>query len=171
MTNEELYTENLARLDKIDDSIKEQIKSVLIGMYKEGLRPLIDKDVWRDPAKQLEMFNRGVSKLKWGFHCATKPDGSPGSLAADIVDAEHGWYADKEYAVSNTDEKFWVSLGRHALNNGLTWGGFFGITNETQLRQELAENKFYNGQQFGWDPAHVNVNGLSLKDAQEGVRL
>jgi hypothetical protein len=170
LDNAELLSMNLERLKLIDLSIRENIKQTLIDMYLAGHRPLIHQDVYRTPAEQLDKFNRGVSTLKWGFHCATNPDGTPGSLAADIVDANHGWFAEKEYYLSNIDEKFWVCLGRCALKNNLGWGGFFGISDETKIRQELSENTAYNGQQFGWDVAHVQTNNVSVIEAMNGKR-
>ena len=161
MTRDE---KNAERLLLIDPSIRQAVHEVLNGMSRDGHLPVIAADVWRDPARQLELYNQGKSELKWGFHCACLPDGSPGSLAADIIDYERGW---------NVPLYWWAHIGYHAWQNNLGWGGYFGLTEEMRasLAQSIQKQNFEAVTKIGWDGAHCEVSGLSVSDARKGIRL
>jgi hypothetical protein len=123
----------------------------------------------------MELFNKGVSQVRWGFHCATGKNGEPQSLAADIVHAKFGWFADKQFVMKDTDEEFWVKLGHHAQRNDLNWGGYWFNFDpygekKSRLSSEVFNKVWYNGQEFGFDPAHVETSFVSIKQAMEGKR-
>ncbi|BBA33140.1 peptidoglycan-binding domain-containing protein [Methylocaldum marinum] len=82
--------------------------------------------------------------MKFSFHNAQLPDGTPNSYAADIVDERWGW--------SNDAEKngFWQAMGEEANQLGLVWGGDwknFKDVAHVQSRQnsELASVKKESG--------------------------
>jgi len=154
---------NAERLEKVDPSIRERVSMCLEYLESQGHRPVIDGDVWRSPETQLRKFRQGVSKAKWGFHCATTKDGKPGSLAADIVDADRLWTAGEDY---------WLDVGRAALKAGLGWGGFFGLKDaeKERLRKILDGETDPAKVTRGWDPAHVQVAGLEISEAKAGKR-
>lgn len=72
---------------------------------------------WRSVAVQLELYKKGNSKVKFSFHNAQKPDGTPNSYAADIIDSRYGWSAQAETS------GFWKALGEEAKKQKLYWGG------------------------------------------------
>lgn len=163
---------NVSRLALIDPSIRPAVAAVLKQLEATfNYRPLIDREVWRSPQKQLELFLAGRSKTRWGFHCATLPDGKPGSLAADICDADVGW---------GTDDKplpliWWFRLGQAAVQNRLGWGGFFGVPDN--IKERLKDAFLSDGDlgQFkrwclGWDPAHVQTTWVTITQAKGGLR-
>lgn len=159
---------NQIRLALIDVSIRARVAAVLGRLESRGLDPLIATDVWRSPAVQLQKFRQGVSKLRWGFHCATTKEGKPGSLAADIVDANLNW---------NAPASFWLAVGAAAAEFGLSWGGFFGLAREQREHlTAILENFRTSGTIgakpiFGWDVAHVETAFVSVANAQSGYRI
>lgn len=166
MTEEQRNKLNAERLLKVDTSIRKQVRAVLATLEHYGHRPLIAAEVWRDPALQLSMYRRGVSKLKWGFHCATT-NGKPASLAADIVDAEKAWNATKD---------FWVTLGYAARAQGLGWGGYWGLSKSLRSALDVAMDGIKSGCKpaesikLGWDVAHVETARVTVAEARAGKR-
>jgi hypothetical protein len=174
MNPEKRTTLNQERIILVDESIRAKVQAIITNLESQHLDPIIAADVFRSPQKQLELFGRGVTKVKWGFHCATTKDGKPGSLAADIVHADKGW---------NVKPEFWLQLGKAAFDAGLHWGGFFGLSPNLTKILTIAFNygdpvSYFKQQgvpiervKLGWDPAHVEVKGLSIVDAKAGIRL
>lgn len=164
MTEAERTKQNTERLLLLDDTIRIPVANVLQELEIRGFKPKIDKDVHRTPARQLELFKQGRTKVRWGFHNATTKDGKPGSLAADIVDASLAW---------NAPRSFWLALGAAAKKYGLNWGGYFGLS----IAQKAAVDKALdvvggiNGKlQLGWDVAHVETTRVSIAEAKAGRR-
>jgi hypothetical protein len=178
---------NEVQLAKIDKSIRRQVQSVLATLEFYGHSPIIHASVWRSEAEQLAMVRRGVSKAKWGPHCASvDADGNPlargskakpypGSLAADIVCAEKGWGATRE---------FWLTLGYAAKAQGLNWGGYWftsrvSPTQRDRFKKRLVELFEYIASKrpipdekifFGWDVAHVETARVTYAEAAQGNR-
>jgi hypothetical protein len=163
MNDERRTKQNHEMLLKIDKSIRPAVAAVLADLEKQGQRPLIDAGVWRSPAEQLEKFNHGFSKVRWGFHCATTKDGKPDSLAADIVDANKMW---------NASHEFWLRLGASAIAHRLGWGGFFGLPKHMKdgLTAELKHKNFHTPAKLGWDTAHVETARVTIAEAKAGKR-
>lgn len=168
MNEAQRTAQNLARLELVDSSIRTQVRHVLGTLEYYGFKPLISSEVFRTPAEQLRLYRLGRSKVKWGFHCATTPDGKPGSLAADIIDAYKGW--DASY-------KFWLTLGYAAKAQGLNWGGYFGLNSRQHglLASYLPGIKTgvfpdANNIRFGWDVAHIETARVTIAEAKAGKR-
>lgn len=155
---------NAERLTLVSPSIRQQVIGVLQDVEGAGFEPLIAKDVWRSPARQLELYRQGRSKAKWGFHCGTTPEGKPDSLAADIVDADFAWDA---------KQAFWLAVGRAAFERGLGWGGFWGLKPPQKAALEatiISPPAVPIKIALGWDVAHVEVAGISISEAKAGKR-
>jgi len=176
----EIIDINATRLLLVDDCIKEQVQDCLARMHKLGQPAIIHSDVWRSPENQLDKFRRGVSKVQWGYHCATRR-GKPASLACDIVHADLFWF-DKTAIESKTDEYFWLCLGHCADEASLDWGGYwFGDWNTDAGRAKInflesrTKNLDVSGletkKHFGWDVAHVEVRDVSIDEARNGWRI
>lgn len=103
------------KLEGLNPCFREKVKILLDRLRKRGYRPSIFYG-WRSIAIQLELYKKGNSKVKFSFHNAQLPDGTPNSYAADIVDERWGW--------SNDAEKngFWQAMGEEANQLGLVWG-------------------------------------------------
>jgi hypothetical protein len=96
--------------------LRARTQTVLDALRAKGFRPKIFF-AWRSVAVQLELFHRGVTRVKFSFHNAQERDGTPNAFAADIVDERWGW---SEAAAENG---FWEALGEAARSAGLVWGG------------------------------------------------
>ena len=154
---------NVERLRLIDPTIRQNVKAVLADLERKGLRPVIHSEVWRSPAEQLEKFKKGLSQVRWGFHCATTKTGKPDSLAADIVDANKAW---------NVNRDWWLHVGAAAQRRGLNWGGYFGLNKNLRggLRDVLERKQFQANPKIGWDPAHVETARVTIAQAKAGKR-
>lgn len=154
---------NSQRLLLIDASIRAKVAAVIKDLEGHGLKPLIATGVWRNPAEQMNLYKQGRSKVKWGFHCACTKDGKPGSLAADIVDAELSW---------NASSKFWLMLGSSAMAHGLEWGGLWGLPTSLQigLIQTIKNKQWTHPVKFGWDVAHIETKAVTIGEAKAGKR-
>jgi hypothetical protein len=163
MNEEARKKQNRDMLLKVDKTIRGAVSAVLADLEKQGQRPLIHTDVWRSPKVQEEKFKQGFSKLRWGFHCATTPDGKPDSLAADIIDANKAW---------NASHEFWLRLGASAIAHDLGWGGFFGLpaSMKAGLRSELQHKNFKSPAKLGWDVAHCETTRVTIAAAKAGKR-
>lgn len=104
------------KLQSLAPAFRVKVKSIVDALKKQGFQPKIFYG-WRSVAVQQELFKKGRSKVKFSFHNAQKPDGTPNSYAADIIDLRWAW--------NDTAEKngFWDALGKEANNRGLVWGG------------------------------------------------
>jgi len=106
MTQEQL----LAQLHPV---LRRKIRAIISDLAGHGW-PAKVAWAYRSPADQVRAYEAGHSRVRWGFHCAHRADGTPCSLAADIVHSVSGWGAPKE---------FWRLLGRSAEAHECTWGG------------------------------------------------
>jgi peptidoglycan hydrolase-like protein with peptidoglycan-binding domain len=104
------------KLASLEPAFAKQVAAILDELSGRGFQPKLFF-AWRSVEKQLELVKAGHSKVKFSFHNARAPDGTPRALAADIVDQR--WYWDK---VAET-KGFWAALGQAATARGLVWGG------------------------------------------------
>jgi peptidoglycan L-alanyl-D-glutamate endopeptidase CwlK len=96
--------------------LRPKVEAVVAGLRARDFQPFVFYG-WRSVAVQLELYERGVTQVKFSFHNAQKPNGTPNAYAADIVDERYMW---QPKAASSG---FWKALGREAKAQGLYWGG------------------------------------------------
>jgi len=104
------------KIKSLDPQLRPKVSSVLEKLKKRGFSPQIFYG-WRSVAIQLQLYSSGRSKVKFSFHNAQKPDGTPNSYAADIIDSRFAWSQQAELS------GFWKALGQEARSQGLIWGG------------------------------------------------
>ncbi len=104
------------KLKSLDRRMRPKVERVTEALKAQGFRPKIVY-AWRSVAVQQELVAKGRSKVKFSFHNAQKPGGSPRAYAADIIDRRWAWSA---RAKANG---FWEALGSAAKRGGLFWGG------------------------------------------------
>jgi peptidoglycan L-alanyl-D-glutamate endopeptidase CwlK len=104
------------KLSSVHPDLRPKLNAVLAGLAKRGFQPKIFFG-WRSVAVQLEIFKKGNTKVKFSFHNAQTPDGTPNAYAADIIDTRYGWSPQAE------STGFWQALGEEAKLQGLHWGG------------------------------------------------
>ena len=93
-----------------------KVRQVLAALSAKGFQPKVFYG-WRSVTVQARLFAEGKSKVKFGFHNAQKPDGTPNAYAADIIDSRYAWNKEAERS------GFWKALGAAAKAQGLVWGG------------------------------------------------
>lgn len=83
------------KLESLNPVFREKVKILLEKIKNRGFKPKIFYG-WRSVAIQLELYKKGNSKVKFSFHNAQLPNGTPNSYAVDIVDERWGWGNDAE---------------------------------------------------------------------------
>ena len=88
--------------------------SVIEALEGQNIRPRIQQ-AWRSPAEQLEAFNSGHSKLKFGYHNATGKNGEKEALAVDLLDDDAPLNPSVRYllAVFRADAAVAAAQGRY----------------------------------------------------------
>src|SRR5689334_7167948 len=79
---------NEQRLKECFPAFAARVASVISDLEGQGLRPRI-QDAHRTIEDQPKAFNGGFSRVKFGFHNVTAADGTPESLAVDLLDHSH----------------------------------------------------------------------------------
>lgn len=115
---------------------------------------------WRSTARQLEHKLAGRSRVTWGLHNATAPDGSPESLAIDYsIEPLEPLICSSAAEFRRTRALVYLAAAsvarRHWLRSGAEWS----------LRGEWADYS------VGWDPAHLEAADCpSYSAARQGWR-
>jgi hypothetical protein len=164
MTAQERYALNHARLKLINPVLRIKVAAVLSDLEGHADCPLIDAGVWRSPAEQMAKWRAGVSRIKWSFHNANDRNGRPDALAADITDSRFGW---------DSPLSFWLRLAASAQAHGMESGIYWGLTAAPRAAISAAitaRNWTPGNISRGWDPAHIQVAGISLLRARYGAR-
>ena len=104
------------KLQSMTPNLRPKVEAVLEALKQRAFNPTIFYG-WRSVAVQLQLYNKGNSKVKFSFHNAQKPDGTPNSYAADIIDSRYGWSTQADTS------GFWKALGEEAKKQSLHWGG------------------------------------------------
>lgn len=153
---------NRQRLAECHPAFRRRLARVIARLEDQGLRPRI-QDAWRSPQKQLEAFESGHSKLKFGFHNCTGADGAKESLAVDLLDD------DSPIAPST---RYLLMLAAAARANGLDTGVLWGLPAVLKAATDAAigGGDFDAAVKVGWDPAHVEATGITVAEAKAGKR-
>ncbi|CAD5373251.1 Peptidoglycan-binding protein [Rubrivivax sp. A210] len=104
------------KLRSMHPQLSQKVQAVLVALRDAGFQPKVYYG-WRSVEVQQRLFLAGNSKVRFSFHNVQKPDGTPLSHAADIIDARYAWSPQAE------SSGFWQALGAAAKKEGLIWGG------------------------------------------------
>lgn len=104
------------KLQSMKPEMASKVRVLLDKLTARGFQPKIFYG-WRSVAVQAQLFADGKSKVRFSFHNAQQPDGTPLSFAADIIDARFAW------TPQAASSGFWKALGEEARAQGLVWGG------------------------------------------------
>lgn len=104
------------KLASLSPDFRPLVERVLADLRAKSFRPKIFY-AWRSVEVQRELVRKGRSKVRFSFHNAQRPDGTPRALAVDIVDRRWGWGAAAD------QRGFWDALGEIAQQLDLVWGG------------------------------------------------
>lgn len=162
MTELQRQKRNQERLLELFPTFRVRLAKVIMELETMGVRPRI-QDAYRTPADQLKAFNSGHSKLKFGFHNVTGPNGEKESLAVDMLDDD---------SPLNISTSYLLKLAHASQINGLSTGIRWGLPQNLRSAIDDAINaKNWNAPvKIGWDPTHVEPAGMTASQAKNGKR-
>lgn len=162
MLESERKARNAAKLQELHPVFRKKIEAVLAEMESYQLRPRI-QEAWRSPEDQLRAFREGRSRLEYGFHNVTAPDGTKEALAVDIIDDNRPLGPKLPYI---------LHLAAAAENQGLTSGIYFDLPPDkvANIKRALAAKDWNAPVHIGWDPLHVQVADLTIEEVRAGAR-
>lgn len=164
MDDKARHEHNATQSLKLNPVFAKHVAAVIADMESEGFKPRIG-ETWRSPEEQLVKFKKGLSHVRWGFHCATTPEGKPDSLGCDIIDQ------DFPLAMSL---RFMIALLWAARRHMLTTGVLFGLPEVYRriLIEKASLKKFdYSTSRIGWDGGHLEPMMLTVSQARAGMRM
>ena len=153
---------NKQRLTECFPAFAKRVEAVLKDMEDQGFRPRI-QDAHRTIADQEKAFKNGFAKVRFGFHNVTGADGKSEALAVDILD---------DNKPLNPTRKYMILLAASAQAHGLRSGIFFSLPQSLRkgLRKAIEDRNFNASVKIGFDPTHVEVDGISIAEAKAGKR-
>lgn len=117
------------KLTSLNPIFRQKVQTLIQRLKSQGFQPKVFFG-WRSVVVQQELVRKGKSRVKFSFHNAQKPDGTPNAYAVDIIDKRYAWSKEAK------EKGYWAAQGEGAKNLGLTWGGDW---------------------KNPWDPAHVQL--------------
>jgi membrane protein implicated in regulation of membrane protease activity len=158
-------TQNSINLQKMSPSVRGKMRGVISDMEGAGYKPIIDNQVWRSKSEQLALYKKGVTKVTYSFHNVSTKAGKADSLAADITDQRFGW-------TGHAPRRYWFCLARSAYVHGLYSGAHFGLSaaQRAKFDQALHVRDFGYSGPLGWDVAHIEPRGITIRQAKAGIR-
>lgn len=133
-------------VEYLEPNFKDKINNIILEMEKRGHNPLVATS-FRSPEQQdflysLREFGVTLTKVRGGGSCHNIViNGTPSSLAVDIVDGDSFFHTKEQQA------QFYLDLRQLARKKGLRSGGYW-------LRKG---NEWYE-YGLGWDPGHIEDN-------------
>lgn len=163
MNDADRRSRNTARLAECWPPFAAAVIRIIAQLEGVGFRPRV-QDGYRTPAAQLEAFRSGHSKLKYGFHNVTRADGTPESLAVDLIDDDHPLASPAGYCVAVA-----AFAGAEGCQTGLRWGVPSAM--QGPIDRALAARDWSGlGVKMGWDPTHIEPVGITPAEAKAGRR-
>jgi hypothetical protein len=162
MNEEKRKERNQQRVTELWSSFGTRIKAVIADLETQGLRPRI-QEAYRSPADQLKAFQTGHSKLKFGFHNVTGAGGAKESLAVDMLDDDHPAQEGSEYLLHLA-----AAAEAQGLSTGVRWG--LPAKFSKAIDDAIASKNWKAKVKVGWDPCHVQPNGITPQQAKAGKR-
>jgi hypothetical protein len=162
MTEEQRKERNANRLTECNPIFRRKVAAILADLEGHGFRPRI-QEAWRSPVRQRQLLADGFTKVRWGMHNATTEDGNPDALAVDILDDDQ---PNKE------STKFLLMLAASAKAHGCVTGIDWGLAQEDRdtIRSAIVSRDSEAKIEVGWDPCHVQIGGISVREARNGAR-
>ena len=153
---------NRQRIIELFPTFGTKIAAIIADLESQGLRPRI-QDAWRSPEDQLNAFNGGFSKLKFGFHNVTGPNGEKQSLAVDMLDDDAPLQPTAHYLM-----RLSAAASRQGCQTGILWG--LPPKLQAAVTDAIAAGNFDAPVKTGWDPTHVEPLGITVAEAKAGKR-
>ena len=162
MNEDQRKKRNETRLLELYPTFRARVARVIDTLQAKQLRPRIQSG-WRSAADQEIAFNSGHSELLFGFHNVTGANGTPESLAVDMLDD------DSPLKPSNV---YLLHLAAAAQAAGLITGIRWGVPDKLAeaIDAAIASQDWQAKVKIGWDPTHVQPTDVSVAQARAGIR-
>lgn len=154
---------NAERLTQLYPTFRVRLKRLIGFLEENDLRPRI-QDAWRSPADQKKAFDDGHTKLLFGFHNIAAEDGTPESLAVDLLDDDSPLDPGRRYLLQLA-----AAAEKMGLETGIRWGIPVKLVKaiDKAIHDEDWDADLFK---IGWDPTHVQPTGISVAEARAGKR-
>jgi hypothetical protein len=153
---------NTERLVQVYPTFRVRLENLINLLEEKNLRPRI-QDAWRSPSDQKKAFDDGYSKLLFGFHNVTAKDGTPESLAVDLLDDDSPLDSERRYLLQLA-----AAAKKVGLETGIRWGLPAKLVKA--IDQAIHDENWDANIKIGWDPTHVQPSGISVSEAKAGKR-
>ncbi|MCX7067988.1 MAG: hypothetical protein NTW85_09900 [Methylococcales bacterium] len=154
---------NDERLLELYPTFRVRIQQVIIELEDKGIRPRI-QDAWRSIADQKKAFDEGHTKVLFGFHNATAPNGKdPEALAVDMLDDDSPLSLSKSYL---------LQLAAAAEAAGLVTGIRWGVPAKLigAIDAAIASKNWDAKVKIGWDPSHIQPTDITIAQVKANKR-
>ncbi|MDB5372419.1 MAG: hypothetical protein JWP04_1061 [Belnapia sp.] len=152
---------NQQRLAECHPRFAVRLQRAIAMLEKRGFRPRI-QEAWRSKADQQIAFDTGHSKLQFGYHNGTGPNGEKLSLAVDLLEDDDPLDPPIRYVLALA-----IDAGKAGLGTGALWARK-GAPPLTGAKKAIETGNIEAKVNVGWDPCHVEVVGVSLDKARAG---
>lgn len=142
------HERNKGKLGELHPWMRDRVMGLLVDLEHNNWKPRI-QEAYRSPEDQLKAFNSGHSKLKYGYHNCTGPNGEKEAFAVDI------YREDSSILIAEKD--FCIALAHYAMKQGLITGISWGLP-QAMYNATMAAVKANDGNapvKISWDPCHV----------------
>lgn len=153
MDEQDRRKRNADRLKELDPAFRRMIERVIATLESNLFRPRIQA-AWRSEADQLKAFESGHSKLTFGFHNITGPDGTPRALAVDLLDDDSPLASRPAYLL-----RLAAAAQAQGLVTGIRWKLPPRLANE--IDEAIAAGDWDARVKIGWDPTHIEPIGIT----------
>lgn len=162
MEDQKRKQRNKERLQELYPPFAKMIRKVIDDLEKTGFRPRV-QEAYRSPEGQLEAYNSGHSKLKYGFHNATGADGTPESLAVDLYDDDRPLNPTTAYLLQLSSAAW-----SHGLATGVLWG--LDVRQQKIVKTAIASKDWNSKVRTGWDSWHIEPANITISEVKSGKR-
>ncbi len=153
---------NAERLAQVYPTFRVKLERLIGVLEGDGLRPRI-QDAWRSVSDQKIAFETGHSKLLFGFHNVTADDGTPESLAVDLLDDNSPVDPGRSYLLQLA-----AAAGLLGLETGIRWG--LPVKLAGAIDKAIQDEDWSADIKVGWDPTHVQPTDITVAEARSGRR-
>lgn len=153
---------NAQKLTELYPTFAARVARVIAGMEAAGWRPRI-QDAWRSPEDQKKAYDAGHSKLLYGFHNVTGPDGRREALAVDLIDDDKPLNSRKPYLLQLA-----AIAGQEGVTTGIRWD--MPVELVAGIDKAIADQNWNAKVKIGWDPTHIQPIGITVQEAKAGKR-
>ena len=147
---------NARALTELHPAFGRRVAEIIAALEQLDYRPRI-QDAWRSPREQLEAFNAGNSRLKFGFHNVTGANGKAEALAVDLLDDDFPLNPRRDYLL-----RLAAAAKTVKCRTGVSWGLPPNLA--AAVDAAVARGQWDAEVKIGWDPTHVEPVDVTVAE-------